>query len=70
MRSKTEATAPFQSISSAARLTGLSAGFIRAGCKAGMLPHVRVGADYRVNVPKLLALLDELSTANAKGERQ
>lgn len=61
--------APFQSIRGAAYLTGLSAAYLRAGCKAGTVPHIRIGADYRVNMPQLLALLDAQSAGGAKGVR-
>ena len=50
--------APFQSLRGAAYLTGLSVGFLRAGCKAGTVPHLRVGAEYRVNVPLLMQQLE------------
>ena len=54
--------AVFQSIRGAAEITGLSSKAIREGCKAGRIPHVRVGADYRVDMPNFLALLHEAST--------
>ena len=59
---KFDPEAPFQSIRNTAFLTGLSAGFIRQGCQAGKIPHVRVGGEYRINVPLFLAQLDEAST--------
>lgn len=57
--------AVFQSIRGAAEITGISAKAIREGCKAGKIPHVRVGADYRVDMPNFLALLHQ---ASAGGE--
>ncbi len=36
-------TAPYQGINGAARISGISAGSIRAGCKVGKIPHVMVG---------------------------
>lgn len=48
---------PFLSISDACRVTGLSEGFLRAGCKAGTVPHAQAGSKYLVNVPALLRLL-------------
>ena len=53
--------APFQKISGASRLTGLSQSDIRAGCKAGRYPHVMRGRDYLVNVPLLLSMLEQES---------
>lgn len=57
-KANTDPTAPFQSPTGAARATGMSAQWIREGCQAGTIPHIRVGVDYRVNVPALLAKLD------------
>ena len=45
---------PFQPLAGACKITGLSIAWLRAGCKAGIVPHVEVGTDYRVNVPALL----------------
>ena len=36
-------------------------GFIRAGCKAGTIPHVRVGSDYRINMRVWLEQLNAQS---------
>lgn len=62
--------APFQSIAGASRVTGLSQGYIRAGCKAGAIPHVRVGSEYRINVPLLLEALEAASMANVREGRK
>lgn len=53
--------APFQSPRNTANLTGLSLKFILNGCKTGTIPHIRVGTDYRVNVPLLLEKLNRES---------
>lgn len=50
--------APFQRIPAACRITGLSQTFLRKGCKAGEIPHVRAGTTYLVNVPALLRQLE------------
>ena len=50
-------SAPFQPISAAAALTGLSRYYLLNGCKDGTVPHIRVGVDYRVNMPLLLEQL-------------
>jgi len=49
--------APFQRIKDATRITGLSQSYLRAGCKAGTVPHVMSGNVYLVNVPALLRCL-------------
>ena len=49
--------APFQRIPAACRITGLSQSYLRAGCKAGTVPHVKAGSTYLVNVPALLRSL-------------
>lgn len=53
-----EGKADFQKIMDAAKITGLSPYFIRKGCKAGEIPHIRSGLTYYVNVPALLQKLD------------
>lgn len=50
--------APFQSIRKTACLTGLSQYYLRAGCKDGTIPHIMVGAEYRINLPLLLNKLN------------
>ena len=61
---KTENNAiPFQKIPEACRNTGLSQYYLRKGCKAGTIPHIRSGPTYYINVPELLRRL------NAEGER-
>ena len=37
--------------------------YLRKGCKAGTIPHIRSGPTYYINVPELLRRL------NAEGER-
>lgn len=49
--------APFQKISEAVKTTGLSAYYLRRGCKDGTVPHVLSGGVYYVNVPLLLKQL-------------
>ena len=64
---KTSLDAPYQSIAGASRLTGLSQGFIRAGCKTGTIPHIMCGGEYRICVPLWLKTLEAESAANMKG---
>lgn len=60
-RTKTDRNAPFQSIRETCAITGLSQLFIRNGCKAGTIPHIKVGNDYRVNIPLFREQLDQQS---------
>ena len=58
----TDLNAPYQSIKNTSFLTGLSQGYIRNGCKTGTIPHIMIGTEYRINVPALLAQLNDTST--------
>ena len=60
-------SAPYQSIRGASRISGLAQGYIRAGCKNGTIPCLRVGQEYRVNMPLFLQKLEAESAANLKG---
>ena len=57
MMAKSDHLTPFQKISAAAEITGLSQHFLRQGCRDGTIPHVRSGRVYLVNVPALLRSL-------------
>ncbi|MDY4431064.1 hypothetical protein [Evtepia sp.] len=61
---------PFQKIRQAAETTGLSAYFLRGGCKDGSVPCVLSGGVYYVNIPALLRKLgaDEEKEVAANGE--
>ena len=48
------ANPPFQKIEDAVKTTGLSAWFLRRGCRDGSIPCVRSGRTIYVNVPALL----------------
>ena len=48
------ANPPFQKIEDVVRTTGLSAWFLRRGCREGSIPCVRSGRTIYVNVPALL----------------
>ena len=54
--------ATFQSVRGAAEITGLSRYFILKGCQDGTIPHIRVGIDYRINMPLFLAQLESDSS--------
>ena len=66
-RRLTDESAPFRTIQEAARLTGLSQGFIRAGVRAGSVPHIRAGTTYLVNVPLFLSQMEREAAANGGG---
>ena len=55
----------FASLRDAARITGLSEGFLRAGCKAHSLPHIMAGKKYMIDLHALSRRLDELSGAGS-----
>ena len=54
---RTPLDAHFQPIRGASQITGLSTGFIRRGCKDGSIPHLKVGNEYRINMPAFLKQL-------------
>lgn len=63
-RVKTDPAAPLQPIKQAARLTGLSEYSLRQGCKAGTVPFVREGCEYRIHIPLLLAQLEKAAASS------
>ena len=52
-----EQATPYLSILDAASVTGLSQRYLRDGCRAGTVPHVRSGNKYYICVPALLEKL-------------
>lgn len=48
---------PFLKIKDAVNATGLSAYFLRNGCKDGSVPCVQSGGVYYINIPALLRKL-------------
>ena len=60
--------APYQSIRGAAEITGLSMGSIRAGCKAGKIPVVMCGQEYRISMPLFLQQLENEAAASIRRE--
>ena len=59
---------PFQKIEDAVRTTGLSAYYLRRGCRNGSIPCVRSGRTIYVNVPQLLRQFGATSTIAENGE--
>jgi hypothetical protein len=49
---------PFQRIPMACKTTGLSQTYLRAGCRAGTIPHIMSGNTYMINMPAFLRQLD------------
>lgn len=60
-RKKIDKSAPFQSPTSAAAITGLSSRYLIQLCKDGKIPFIMVGNDFRINVPLLVEQLNEES---------
>ena len=60
------ANPPFQKIEDAVRSTGLSAYYLRRGCRDGSVPCVRSGRTYFINVPGLLEQLGIGGDADGK----
>ena len=56
----------YMKIREASRETGLSQFYLRTGCKAGTIPHVKNGTVYLINVPALLKKLEAESGGDAK----
>ena len=54
-------SARYQSVRGAAELTGLSRNYILNGCKAGIIPHIMVGVDYRIDMPLFYKHLEQSS---------
>ncbi len=66
----TQNNKPFQKINEACRTTGLSAYFLRNGCKSGEIPHIKSGNTYFINIPELLHKLSARSGEVAKEYEQ
>ena len=48
---------PYLNIADTARMTGLSQYYLRRGCRAGTVPHIRCGTVYKIDVSALLEKL-------------
>ena len=48
----------YQTIEHACKTTGLSMYYLRKGCKAGTVPHVKNGRIYMIDVPALYEALE------------
>lgn len=56
----------FEKIPAAAKLTGLSQGAIRKGCRAGTIPHVRNGTVYLIDVDGLMEQMRQAAAESVK----
>lgn len=65
----TDKSAPYQPVSMAAEISGLSKKYIYEGCKNGTIAHVKVGIDYRIFMPALLLRPATRLTSKATAER-
>lgn len=65
MGKKYNPTLRFQTIADASRTTGLSQYFLRRGCKAGIVPHIKSGNKFLVNAPLLIEQMDQMSKVAA-----
>ena len=68
MARNTTGETPFMTIRAAARFTGISENFLRTMQKKGQLPGISCGVSFKVNVPVLLAQLNEESTRGRASE--
>ncbi len=55
----------FQTITNAARITGVSAYSIRQGVKNHTVPHIKLGVKYMVDVPAFQKQLSTLAAQNS-----
>ena len=56
---------PFQRIPMPCKTTGLSQSYLRAGCKAGTIPHIRCGNTYMINMPAFMRQLDATEVSDS-----
>ena len=62
--------APFQKISEAVKTTGLSAYYLRRGCKDGTVPHVLSGKTYYINIIISTSFYISISFTNSFGNQE
>ena len=67
---KVDLDAPYQGLRVASLITGQAVSWLRDGCKNGTIPHIRVGQEYRINVPRLLEQLEAESMSSVKAGGQ
>lgn len=65
MSKQYDPTQRFQTFADASRTTGLSQYFLRRGCKAGTIPHIKSGNKFLINIPLLFEQMDRQSISGA-----
>ena len=63
-----ESSKTYYTLRDAVRETGLSSYFLRNGCKSGLVPHIKSGNRYYINVPLLLERLNDPDTEGKGAE--
>lgn len=58
----------YYTLKEAVRETGLSSYFLRNGCKSDLVPHIKSGSRYYINVPLLLERLNGSDTKKQGAE--
>lgn len=66
----TEVYKPFATIREACNITGLSQHYLRDGVKAGIIPHIKSGNTYMINVSLMMQQLDNMSMSNVLNGRE
>ena len=61
MRSQADRTARFVPPKVAGELMSVSGAWVYEQCRAGKIPHIRVGRDYRVDMVEWQKMIDEQS---------
>ena len=67
MNKKVYKYAVYQGFPETQKLTGLHRGYLQKGLDAGIFPAIRSGSRVLFNVPKLLEVLDKMSTESKEG---
>ncbi|MCD8192739.1 MAG: helix-turn-helix domain-containing protein [Oscillospiraceae bacterium] len=68
MNEQSNVTTPFAAINRAATITGLSAFYLRQGCQRGIIPHIKSGNKYLINIPRLLEMLNAQTETEAENK--
>ena len=68
MRQMPNRDAIFQNVRGASTITGWSMKAIRAGCQDGTIPHIKQGADYRINMPMWIEQLNSASRCGGRAD--
>ena len=69
MRKKDYTGCRFVSPREAANQTGIGAKAIRQGCIDKRIPHIKIGSDYRIDMPAYLEMLGQQSRSNVADQQ-